>query len=90
MGGTRSLQDRSGGAGRRAALAEQRPREAPGKGTGRRGALTGVPPQGAAGGLLPQTREEEVPGGLEVLEGAELDNGAGHGSEAPGSGARLT
>lgn len=34
-------------------------------------------------------REEEVPGGLEVLEGAELDDGAGHGSEAPGSGARL-
>ena len=28
-------------------------------------------------------REEEVPGGLEVLEGAELDNGAGHGSGKP-------
>lgn len=28
-------------------------------------------------------REEEVPGGLEVLEGAELDNGAGHGSGNP-------
>lgn len=52
-------------------------------GTGRRGALTGVPPHGAAGGLLPQMREEEVPGGLEVLEVAELDNGASHGSGNP-------
>lgn len=56
---------------------------------GAAGALTGVPLQGAAGGLLPQMREEEVPGGLEVLEVAELDDGAGHGSGDPRSGIQL-
>lgn len=80
-GGTGSPQDGGG---------ERRPRQQQGRGTAEARALTGVPPQGAAGGLLAQVREEEVPGGLEVLEGAELDNGAGHGSWAPGSGTRLT
>lgn len=61
-----------------------------GEGTARREALTGVPPQGAAGDLLPQVRKEEVPGGLEVLEVAELDNGAGHGSGEPHYGTHLT
>lgn len=61
----------------------QRPRAGPGRAAARRGALTGVPAHGAAGGPLPQAREEEVPGGLEVLEGAELDNRAGHGSREP-------
>lgn len=69
--GTRSPQDRGGSRGRGSSRGRERRK---------RGALTGVPPQGAAGGLLAQVREEEVPGGLEVLEGAELDNGAGHGS----------
>lgn len=89
-GGTRSFQGRGGGGGRSPEQAEQRQREQQGKGTAKRGALTEVPPHGAAGGLLPQVREEEVPGGLEVLEVAELDNGAGHGSEEPGSGTHLT
>lgn len=44
--------------------------------------LTRVPPQGA-GGLLPQLREQEVARGLQVLEGAELDDGAGHGWRDP-------
>lgn len=61
-----------------------------GEGTARREALTGVPPQGAAGDLLPQVRKEEVPGGLEILEVAELDNGAGHGSGEPHYGTHLT
>lgn len=68
------------------AAAAGRPGDPNPRGRGRRGsrgALTGVPPHGAAGGLLPQMREEEVPGGLEVLEVAELDNGASHGSGNP-------
>lgn len=68
----------AGGKGRSPESAKQS-----GEGSGEAGALTGVPPHGAAGGLLPQVREEEVPGGLEVLEVAELDNGAGHGSGEP-------
>lgn len=45
--------------------------------------LTRVPPQGT-GGLLPQLREQEVARGLQVLEGAELDDGTGHGCRDPG------
>lgn len=82
-GETRSPEGSGGGAGRRPEAAQQGPRAERGKGAARQGALTGVPPHGAAGGLLPQMREEEVPGGLEVLEVAELDNGAGHGSGNP-------
>lgn len=61
-----------------------------GEETGDAGALTGVPPHGAAGGVRPQVREEEVPGGLEVLEVAELDDGAGHGCGERGSATHLT
>lgn len=60
------------------------------EGTGDAAALTGVPPHRAAGGVRPQVREEEVPGGLEVLEVAELDDGAGHGCGERGSGTLLT
>lgn len=46
------------------------------------GTLTWIPLQGA-GGLLPQLRKQKVARGLQVLEGAELDDGAGHGCRDP-------